>query len=102
MRNDMRLRQNEFLQRSVDVIEINIGNKSVYPGIDTARFLAKQIPAFGKQLCKHSEVGKTPFISFLGLIATDTLIMIALEVEFARLLESFLGDAGMATNNRIS
>src|SRR5438046_1386138 len=102
VQNDVRLGNEKLSQGRVDLIEVNIGGESIDPGIDAARVRTEQISARRKQVRQNPQVGDTPRVGSIGLIASDALEVVALEVVFPRRLQSFRRDIRMGPQNRVS
>src|SRR5438552_3319463 len=88
-------------QGRVDVIKINIRGESIDPGIDAGRLGTEQKSACRKQVRQNPEVGDTPGIGGIGLIASDALEVVALEVVFPGRLQRLRRDIGMSPQNCI-
>src|ERR1700752_4574260 len=102
MANKIALRGDELLERRLDRIEINIGEKTVDGRVNAHRFAAEYVAVRGDEIGQNLQIRKPARISGRRIKAADALIMIALGVERARLEEPFLGEARMLPQQRIA
>ena len=80
------MRRHELTQRRVDRVEIDVGDEAVDGGIDAARLRTKQKSSRRKQVRQNPQVGDSPGVGSFGLIASDTLEVVPLEVVLSRRL----------------
>ena len=80
-------RRNELLQRRLDIVEVDVGDEPVNAGVDAGRRGSVYISVSGNEIGEHPQVGQASRIGRLRRIAADALEMIALKVEFARLVQ---------------
>ena len=73
-----------MLQRSFDLVEIDVGNETVDAGINTGRLLPMNIAFRRNKIGKYPEVRKPARVGGLGSIAADALEIVALEIELRR------------------
>src|SRR5262245_37638512 len=85
--HDVSMRHDELLERSLDIVEIDVGNEAVDTGIDAGRLLSVHIAIGGNEIGEHAQVCKAARVGGIGSIAADALEMIALEIELPRLVQ---------------
>src|SRR3984885_15188886 len=76
------MRDHEFLQWRLDVVEVDIGDEAIDAGVDGRRSVAMHIALPRDQVCERGEVGKPAGHRSVSLEAADALEIIALSVEF--------------------
>ena len=79
------MRDDEFLQRGLDVVEIDVGDETVDTGIDASRLLPMNVAFRGNKIGEYPQIRKPPRVGGVGSIAADALEVVALEIEFLRL-----------------
>lgn len=80
MRHEVWPGYEKVFQWRVDLIKIDVGSKSTYARIDAVWPRPKQETAAGNEVRQDFWVRDTPGINCLGLVASDTLIAVTLEI----------------------
>src|SRR5262249_18450706 len=86
----------------VDLIEVDVCGRSIDRGVDAARPWAEDVSARRYQVRQDSQVGDASGIGRVGLVSPDALIVVALEVVFAGLFQSFGRYVRMGPKDRIA
>ena len=94
-RTEIAVRDDELLQRRLDVVEQNIGDEAVDAGVDAGRRRPVHITFRGNEMRQHRQVGEAARVSGLGRVAADALEVIALKIELTRLEEASFSQAWM-------
>src|SRR5690349_5949067 len=85
-------RRHELFQRRVDLVEINIGDEAVDAGVDAGGVRSVYVAAACRDgVGQDVKIGEAARINGIRRVAPDALEMVALEIEFARLEQAFLG-----------
>ena len=80
--DDVQLGNKKLSQGRVDLIEVNVGGETIDTGIDAARLRTEQKAACRKQVRQNPQIGDTPGIGIIRIIASGTLEVVTLEVVF--------------------
>jgi hypothetical protein len=72
------VRDHEFLQRRIDVVEVDVGNEAIDAGVDGRRSVAMHIALPRDQARERGEIGEPAGHRGVGLEAADALVIIAL------------------------
>ena len=75
----------ELLEWRIDVVEINVGDEAIDARIDAGRFRTMQITARREKIGKRPEIGEPARHCGVGIVAADSLVVIAFGVELLRL-----------------
>src|SRR5713226_2256342 len=78
------MRHDEPLERSIDVIKMDVRQKTVDAGVDAIGLVGKQEPVRPDQIYQHLEIRKASSIDLLGLIAADALKIVSFKIIFSR------------------
>ena len=74
----------ELLEWRIDVVEINVGDEAIDARINAGRFRTMQITARREKIGKRPEIGEPAHHCGVGIVATDSLVVIAFGVELLR------------------
>ena len=102
MAHEIWVRRDEFPERSVDLVEMNVGDKSIDPGIDAAGFRAEQESVIANQVRQGLQVRNSPLEYGVGVATPDTLIIVPFEIVFSGLLQTGFRHAGMRPEDLVS
>src|SRR5260221_13226142 len=80
---------------------MDVGDKSIDTGVDAAWFRAKQKCARRNEIRQDLQIRNSPRIDAVRLIASDALVMVALEIVFSRLIQSVFAYARMGSQDFI-
>ena len=78
-------RYDESLERSVNIVEEDIGDETIDACIDAGRRLPMHIAVRGNDIGQHLQISEPSCVGGIGSLAADALEVIALEIEFLRL-----------------
>jgi hypothetical protein len=67
------MRHYKLLQRSFDIVKIDVGHKAVDAGINAGQLLSMHIAVRGNEIGKHLQIGETARVGGVGSIAADPL-----------------------------
>src|ERR1700736_4720048 len=76
------LRHETFLERRVDVVEMDVGDESIHCRIDAAGLGSEHVSAAGKEIRKRIEIGDATGVGVSRFVASDALKVVALDIEF--------------------
>src|SRR6266704_2995963 len=94
MTHEIFVRRDEYPQRRVDLVEMNVGDKSIDRGIDAARFCAEHESLIGDEARQRLQVRKSPLEYGRGLVTPDALVAVSFEIVGPGLLHAARGHAG--------
>jgi len=75
----------ELLEWRIDVVEINVGDEAIAARINAGGFRTMQITARRDKIGKRPEIGEPARHCGVGIVAADSLVVIAFGVELLRL-----------------
>ena len=75
----------ELLERRIDVVKINVGDETVYAGINAGGCRTMQITAQGNKIGKRPEISEPARHCRARIVAADPLIVVPSGVELLRL-----------------
>src|SRR5262249_54268624 len=84
---ELAMRCDEPLERSLDLVEINVGNESIDAGVDARRLRPMQITVCRDQVRQHLQIRKPARVGFGRSVSADALVKVALRIEFLRLAQ---------------
>lgn len=100
--HEILLRLDKLLQRCLDRIEQDIGDETIDSGIGAAGPGATQVAALWHPTGQHLEIGEAARIGGIRREAAEALVVIAPEIELARLQESFFRQAGVLLRETVA
>ena len=74
----------ELLEWRIDVVEINVRDEAIDARINAGRFRTMQITARREKIGKRPEIGEPAHHCGVGIVAADSLVVIAFGVELLR------------------
>ena len=92
----------ESLERRINIVEVYIGDKAVYTGVDAGRLWPVHIALRRNEIGQHLQVGKPTHERGVGVVAADALEVIALEIELARLQQTGFAQARLLAEQRVA
>jgi hypothetical protein len=95
--HDIVVRNDELLERRVNVVEIDVGDEAIDAGVDAGGRLAVRVATSRNDIREHPQIGEPAGHGGVGRVAADALVVIALRVVGLRLPQAFLGQAGVLT-----
>ncbi len=101
MRQKICPREKKLLQWRVDLVKIDVGNKTVDGRVTAAWLCPKQETARGNEVRQDSQVRDPPDVDLVALIAADALILVALEIIRPCRFERGFGYARMRSEKRV-
>src|SRR3974390_1370170 len=75
----------ELLEWRIDVVEINVGDEAIDARIDAGRFCHRPLTDRPGKIGKRTETGEPARHCGVGIVAADSLVVIAFGVELLRL-----------------
>src|SRR5580692_865052 len=89
--DDILVGNDELLQRRIDVVEVDVGDKAVDGRIDARWLLAVQIALRRDQGGERPQIGDAARHGGIGIEAADALIVVTLVIEGLRPGEAVFG-----------
>jgi len=86
--HEVRMGREACLERRIDIIEVNVGGKTVDGRIDAGGTRPEHTSALRQKARQRLQIGEASFINSGGLEAPNALIVISLEIVFPRPFES--------------
>ena len=102
MPHDIVMRDDELLQRRVDVVEVDVGDEAVESGVDAGRLVAMDVAVCRNQVRDRSEIGEPARDCSVRIKTPDPLIIIALGVELLRRHQPFVRELRVLALQRIA
>src|ERR1700722_4118829 len=96
------VRDHEFLQWRLDVVEIDVGDEAIDAGVDGRRSVAMHIALSRDQVRECGEIGEAAGHRSVSLETADALVIIALSVELLGRHQPVIGKARMLALERIT
>src|SRR6202011_3222574 len=90
-----------FLERRVDVVEMDVGDESIHCRIDAAGLGSEYVSAAGKQIRKRIEIGDATGVGVSRFVTSDALKVVALEIEFPGAFQGFHRQHRVGVNKQI-
>ena len=87
------VRHDELFQRSLDLVEVDVGDEPINAGIDGGRLWPVHVAVRRDEMSEHLEIREPTRVGGIGGEAADALEVIALEIEFLRLAQARFGQA---------
>ena len=100
MPDEILMRRNELLEWGIDIVEMNIGNKTVNTGVDAGRLRPMQVASCRDEVSQHLQIRDAAIVSSSGSVTADALVVIALRIEFLRLAQPRVRQACMLPAQR--
>jgi hypothetical protein len=94
MADEVGVRGDKLLERRIDRVEINIGDEAVDAGVDAGRLGSMQVAVRGHEVRQNPQIREPARVGGRRSKAADTLVMIALRIEFLRLVQALLVKLG--------
>src|SRR6202522_4086864 len=88
-------RDHEFLQRRLDVVEVDVGDEAIDAGVDGRRSIAMHVALPRDQVRECGEIDEPAGHRGVSLEAADALVIIAPSVELLGLYHPVIGEARM-------
>jgi hypothetical protein len=82
--HDVFVRDHALLERSIDIVEIDVGGEAIDPGIDAGWLLPMHIALRRKEIGQYPQIRKPSRVGGVGRVAANALEIIALEIELLR------------------
>jgi hypothetical protein len=95
------VRDHEFLQWRLDVVEVDVGDEAIDAGVDGRRSVAMDITLPRDQVRECGKIGEPASHRGVSLETADALVIIALSVELLGLHQLVIGKARMLALERI-
>src|SRR6516225_6672245 len=96
------MRHHELPKRGVNREEVDIGDESINAGIDAGWLRSVHIAARRDEIGQHLQIRQAARVGGVRAVAADALEMVALKIEFPRLLQACLRQARMMSASRNS
>src|SRR5271170_6537447 len=102
MADEVGVRDDKLLERRIDRVEINIGDEAVDAGVDAGRLGSMQVTVRGHEVRQNPQIREPASVGSRRSKATDTLVMIALRIEFLRLEQALFRESRMLPAQRVA
>src|SRR5262245_39168494 len=96
------VRHDETLQRRVDVVEEDVCDEPIDPGIDARRVLAVDVARRRNDPREHAQVCEPACHRVVRLVTADALEVVALRIVVPRAQEGRLGQPRMLAQHRVA
>src|SRR5271156_4925380 len=102
MADEVGVRGDKLLERRIDRAEINIGDEAVDAGVAAGGRGSMQVAVRGHEVRQNPQIREPARIGSGRSKAADTLVMIALRIEFSSLAQTLFRQARMLPAHRVA
>src|SRR5215510_12407817 len=89
------VRRDKLLERGIDIVEMDVGNKSIDAGVYAGGLRPMHVAALRHKMRQHLQIREPSLVRRVRLVAANALKVIPLQIELSRLSQAVFRQARM-------